>query len=320
MTTVGHSWHGATTGPRRLAADGSAHASHGTVVARLVLFALATVAAVAVVSPAIEPLPAAETVPAPRSETSPGAVRAALLERIDGLEAAVVAATAARAAAEGRVLGEAPRATLTARVELAERALGAADAVLVWPDASLRPGVAADAVLSLDEAEGALAVAQEDLATAVEAWEAEQARIAAEEAARAAAAAAAAAAPRTRVVGPTAAAGSAVAHIEGIWTSGGQAEIDACRGSVNVPVVAGYLGGAFYAAEHWGCGGSAWGRIGTGSLVEFPGYGTFRVAGIVSGLAYGSNASAVPGGYAGYYQTCIGGSSSNMAVWLLQRA
>jgi len=27
----------------------------------------------------------------------------------------------------------------------------------------------------------------------------------------------------------------------------------------------------------------------------------------------------VPGGYAGYCPTCIGGSGSNMAVWLLER-
>ncbi len=320
MTTIGHSWHGATMGPRHLAADCAVHTSHVAVVARLALFAVTTSVAIAVVSPAIAPLPAAETVAAPRAETAPAAARTTLLDRIDGLETSIVAATSAHSAAEGHVLDEAPRTALTAQVELAEHALGEANAVLVWPDASLRPGAADAAVLGLEAAEQALAAAQEDLAAAVEAWEAEQARIAAEEAARAAAAAAAAAAPRMRTVGAAPAAGAGIAHVEGIWTSGGQAEIDACRGSVNVPAVAGYLGGAFYAAEHWGCGGSTWGRIGTGAIVEFPGYGTFRVAGIVSGLAYGSNASAVPGGYAGYYQTCIGGSSSNMAVWLLQRA
>ncbi|RQP10904.1 MAG: hypothetical protein EAS51_07625 [Microbacteriaceae bacterium] len=320
MTTLGHGWHRATMGPRQLGADGAVHTSHVAVVARLALFALATVVAVAVVKPPIAPFPPAETVPASQSETAPAAARTALLDRIDGLETAIAAATTAHTTAEGRVLDEAARTALIAQVELAEQALREANAVLVWPDASLRSAVAEDAVLSLEEVEQALVVAQEDLATAVETWEAEQARIAAEEAARAAAAAAAAAAPRTRVGGPAPAAGAGIVHIEGIWTSGSQAEIDACRGSVNVPAVAGYLGGAFYAAEHWGCGGSTWGRIGTGALVEFPGYGTFRVAGIVSGLAYGSNASAVPGGYAGYYQTCIGGSSSNMAVWLLQRA
>jgi hypothetical protein len=108
-------------------------------------------------------------------------------------------------------------------------------------------------------------------------------------------------------------------HIEGIWTSGGQAEIDACRGAVNVAPVASYLGGAFYAAEHWSCGGSAWGGIGVGALVEFSGYGTYQVAGRIGGLSYGSDASVLPGGYAGYYQTCVGGSSSNMTVWLLTR-
>jgi len=108
--------------------------------------------------------------------------------------------------------------------------------------------------------------------------------------------------------------------VEHIWTTGGQQEIDQCRGSVDVLAIADYLGGDFYAAEHWTCGGSAWSSIGTGELVSFPGHGVYRVSGRVSGLAYGSDASAIPAGYAAYYQTCIGGSDEAMAVWLLTRA
>ncbi len=163
-----------------------------------------------------------------------------------------------------------------------------------------------------------------DVNEAVKAWEAEQARLAAEAAARAAAEAAQAAkaAQSARGArGSSAAATTSKHHVEKIWTAGGQGEIDACRGSVNVSAIANYLGAAFYAAEHWGCGGSSWGKIGIGSTISVPGHGEYRVAGIHSGLVYGqSSANDIPRGYAGYYQTCVGGSNRNMAVWLLQPA
>ena len=158
------------------------------------------------------------------------------------------------------------------------------------------------------------------VATAVAAWETEQARIAAaQEAARQAAEAAARAPARVRTAGAVAGAVATGPYVERIWAAGGQAEIDACRGSVNVSGIAGYLGAAFYAAEHWSCGGRAWSGLGTGSLVSFPGYGLYEVSGRVGGLAYGADASVLPAGYDGYYQTCVSGSASNMTVWLLTR-
>ncbi|QNO36457.1 hypothetical protein H4J02_07895 [Protaetiibacter sp. SSC-01] len=329
MTTVGHSWHGTASAPRHLLRTPPARRQRTVsagVAARGALFAAATLVAVSVVSPAAAPADASATAGTRAARTAAVAesARAVLVERAGALEAELADAAAAHEAADGRVLDDAVRVALTSEIELAHQALVDARSLLVWPEESLRAGLTEAALLLVEEGEAALVAAQEELATAVAAWEAEQARIAAEEAARAAAAAAAAA-PHARWVGasrgaaPASVAGG-VAHVEGIWTSGGQGQIDACRGSVNVPQIAGYLGGAFYAAEHWGCGGSAWGRIGAGSLVEFSGYGTYRVAGVVSGLVYGADASAIPRGYAGYYQTCIGGSGSNMAVWLLERA
>lgn len=238
--------------------------------------------------------------------------------------ALIGAATEAEAAWEAsaeRVLDDAVRTELQASITHAEEVAQQARNSVVWPGESIADVAAADAA-ALTEASGALETQLAQLETAVEAWEAEQARLEAEaEAARQAAAAAAAAAnARGRQSVPRAAvAGLGLAHAEGIWTSGGQAQIDACRGSVNVSGIAGYLGGGFYAAEHWSCGGSAWGGIGVGALVEFPGYGVYQVAGRLGGLSYGANASVLPKGYAGYYQTCIGGSGSNMTVWMLNR-
>ena len=320
MTTIGHGWHHSAAGPRHLKHVEPVHIVPG-VMSRVLLFVLATVVAVVVVTPAAVTTPveaASYTTDAVASE------QGLLVASIEALDAELAAARTAHEEADGRVLDEDARTALASEIETAEQTTREARALLAWPEAALPAGVAESTAASVDESLASLTAAGEELTAAVEAWEVEQERIAAEEAARAAAAAAAAswAQPRSASAGgAVGAAGPAVAHVEGIWTSGGQGQIDACRGSVNVSAIAGYLGGAFYAAEHWGCGGSAWGRIGSGSLVEFPGYGTFRVAGIVSGLVYGvSDASAIPRGYAGYYQTCIGGSGSNMAVWLLQRA
>ncbi len=320
MTAIGHGWHRASVAPRRVSRPASVHASSLALGARTSIFVVATITSVALLSPAVvtaAPDAIAARAAAGVSAPSP---RSILVERMGELEAQLAAASAAHEAADGHVLDEGARVALTREVEFAERLLGEARSLLVWPEASLRPGAEESAAAALGEGEKALGAAQEELETAVAAWEAEQARIAAEEAARVAAAAAAAAAAASARSTGWVPAGGGIAHVEGVWTTGGQAQIDACRGSVNVSGVAGWLGAALYAAEHWSCGGSAWGRIGPGALVDFPGYGTYRVAGIVSGLAYGSDASALPRGYAAYYQTCIGGSSTNMAVWLLEPA
>ncbi|MFT4283256.1 MAG: hypothetical protein QM598_00305 [Protaetiibacter sp.] len=314
MTSIGH--HGRRGALVAAAARSTSRriATTGDAVVRQLVLAAAVVVAVVVLAPVSDV--SAEPASGARASLAPTASLATLVERLDELDATVHSSRAALVAADGHVLEETTRTALASELERADAALLESRAVLVWPPGSQPSGALDEVAVAVSGQVQALGERVAAVTDAVAAWEAEQARIAAEqEAARAAAAAA-----RTRVAaGGGRAPVSGVAHVEGIWTSGGQAEIDACRGSVNVPGIAGYLGASFYAAEHWSCGGSAWGRIGAGAMVQFPGYGTYRVAGVVSGLAYGSDASVVPGGYAGYYQTCIGGSGSNMAVWLLER-
>jgi len=315
MTSIGH--HGRRGALVAAAAHSTSRRTVTTgdaVVRQLVLHA-AVVVAVVVLTPVAEV--SAEPASGARASLAPTASLPPLVERLDELDATAHSARAALVASDGHVLEETTRTALASELERADAALLESRAVLVWPPGSQPSGALDEVAVAVSGQVHALGERVAAVTDAVAAWEAEQARIAAEqEAARAAAAAAA----RTRVAaGGGRAPVSGVAHVEGIWTSGGQAEIDACRGSVNVPGIAGYLGASFYAAEHWSCGGSAWGRIGAGAMVQFPGYGTYRVAEVVSGLVYGSEASVVPGGYAGYYQTCIGGSGSNMAVWLLER-
>ncbi len=255
-----------------------------------------------------EPIAAAESIEPLESDVAQVELTASISEAIAALDAS-----------EGRVLDDAVRTDLADRIAEGESVVREAEllAAVAEQGALSEPGaeeVAAQRELVADLDADAAAVA-----TAVTAWEAEQARIAAEREAarRAAELAAARALPRVRPAGVAAA--PAGPFVEGIWTSGGQAEIDACRGSVNMPDVAGYLGGGFYAAEHWSCGGRSWAGIGQGALVSFPGYGIYEVAGQVGGLPSGSSASAVPSGYDGYYQTCMNGNVNNLHVWLLTR-
>ncbi len=245
-------------------------------------------------------------------------VRASTAAKLSTLEAAVASAQTAWDGSDDRVLDESARASLQAAIADAQQAVDEVRSGVVWPGTSLETAAAADAA-TIADAKATLASGVTGVDEAVAAWEAEQARLAAEAEAARRAAEEAAAAARAAAPRHSAAAGGAGMHLESIWTSGGQAQLDACRGAVNVSPVASYLGAGFYAAEHWSCGGSAWGGIGAGALVEFAGYGTYQVAGRIGGLSYGVDASVLPGGYAGYYQTCVGGSSSNMTVWLLTR-
>jgi hypothetical protein len=310
MTTIGHH--------RRLLASFAEPAPHHGIVSarRAVLVAGATVLLIGVLAPSADSY-GTTAIAAPDAATaSEGELRAAMSMRLHELEAASGAAEGAWRASAERVLDEAARTELYDAIARAESVVAEARQRVVWPGTTLEAAATED-LAAVADAASALDAGVAGVEDAVGAWEAEQARLAAEaEAARQAAEAAAA---RTALGGRTAPAAAGGMHIEGIWASGGQAEIDACRGAVNVAPVASYLGGAFYAAEHWSCGGSAWGGIGVGALVEFSGYGTYQVAGRIGGLSYGSDASVLPGGYAGYYQTCVGGSSSNMTVWLLTR-
>ena len=256
-------------------------------------------------------------VPASVSAQVPSAEVAAFDASLERLRGGLAAAEVALTASEGRVLDDRARTALSERIARGESTLRSGEllSAIAAPGASPTIETDGDAQLAVaDQLEAAVAT----LAASVAAWETEQARIAAEqEAARRAAEAAARAPVRART--PRAAAVAAGPYVEHIWGTGGQAEIDACRGSVNMAEIAAYLGGGFYATEHWSCGGRAWAGLGAGSLVSFPGYGLYEVSGRVGGLVYGADASVLPRGYDGYYQTCISGSSSNMAVWLLTR-
>ena len=198
------------------------------------------------------------------------------------------------------------------------------------------------AAADLASVRGNLAGPVKAVTDAVTAWHAEQARIAAEKAAKATAAAAkaakATAAAHAAAVAAAKAArqpGVQVAPVAGsgrvavapaptraarfnkyVWTSGWQAQIDACRGAVDIT--------AHYSvaviAEHWSCGGSSF--PGAGSIITLSGvrHGTYRVGKVVAVLnANTQGTSSVPRGYGLLYQTCINGSSATMSFTVLTR-
>jgi hypothetical protein len=100
---------------------------------------------------------------------------------------------------------------------------------------------------------------------------------------------------------------AATGHVVHVWTTGFQAQVNACRGGVD-------LTAAYHTrtvGEHWSCGGSSFPES-AGALVTFTGLdaGTYRVIGVVATLnAYVAHTSNIPHGYAMLYQTCRGGNS-----------
>jgi len=191
---------------------------------------------------------------------------------------------------------------------------------------------------NFDSVRRQLAGAVDAVRTAVAAWTAEQARLAAVEAARvaaaaqadaarASAAAARASAPRAVAAGasrvpsrtnPASAASAAapVLYTKNVWTTGFQSEIDACRGAVDVT---GHYGVATI-AEHWSCGGSRFPGAGRQVLLSGVRAGTYLVGGVVAVLnAATQGASNIPRGYDLLYQTCINGSSATMSFTALTR-
>jgi hypothetical protein len=135
----------------------------------------------------------------------------------------------------------------------------------------------------------------------------------AEQAAQAAAAAAAAA----KAAAEAAAEAAARGHTVNIWTTGFQAQVNACRGGVDM--TAHY--GMRIVAEHWSCGGSSF-PTAPGSIVTFTGLdaGTYRVIGLAAVLdAYTAHTYQVPHNYEMLYQTCRGGNSHYTEFIALQR-
>ncbi|HEY4270251.1 MAG TPA: hypothetical protein VGM94_18860 [Galbitalea sp.] len=102
-----------------------------------------------------------------------------------------------------------------------------------------------------------------------------------------------------------------------VWTSGGQAAINACRGAVDLT----RMYGVAVVAEHWRCGGASF-PTAPGSTVVLTGLraGKYRVLGIVATLnAYTQNAGAVPRRYQLLFQTCYGGDSHRTEFIALQK-
>ena len=255
----------------------------------------------------------------------------------------------------GKVRSEASRAALlyaigreTLRIAAAEEELESAALAVdgVTPASSFFSGrpafVEAAATLrrltfptasGLTSVRGNLAGPVKAVTDAVTAWHAEQARVAAVTAVRAAAAKAAAAqaarAAAVRSAGvytaPVAGSGRAgvapaptntVRFNKYVWTSGWQAQIDACRGAVDIT---GHYGVAVI-AEHWSCGGSSFPRAGTVITLSGVRSGTYRVGSVVAVLnANRQGTSNIPRGYGLLYQTCINGSNATMSFTVLTR-
>jgi hypothetical protein len=135
---------------------------------------------------------------------------------------------------------------------------------------------------------------------------------------RAAAAAAAAAAGRGSYSASSASASWSSGSTINVWTTGFQAQVNACRGGVD-------LTGAYHTrtvGEHWSCGGASFPES-PGAIVHFTGLdaGTYRVIGLVATLdAYTAHTSNIPHGYAMLFQTCRGGDSHYTIFIALARA
>ena len=102
-----------------------------------------------------------------------------------------------------------------------------------------------------------------------------------------------------------------------VWTAGWQAQINACRGAVDIT--------AHYrtptVAQHWGCGGSSFPTT-AGTIVRFAGLdaGTYRVLGIAAVLnAYTAKTNQLPRGYDMLFQTCRDNNSHTTEFVALQK-
>ncbi|MCU1407068.1 MAG: hypothetical protein JWQ43_3371 [Glaciihabitans sp.] len=182
-----------------------------------------------------------------------------------------------------------------------------------------------------------LVISEDAVAADVALWDDQQRReaeasaqaeaAAAEESRQAAEVAAAVTAPPAKstgsgassaLVAPTAPiAATPPVHMENVWATGFQTEIDACRGSVDLSSAYGVA----VIGEHWTCGGSAFPRA-EGSIVQLTGVrsGTYRTGPVVAVLNKATDgAEDLPRGYDLMYQTCIDDSNAQMSFTALTR-
>lgn len=102
-----------------------------------------------------------------------------------------------------------------------------------------------------------------------------------------------------------------------VWTAGWTAELDACRGSVDLSAHYGIAA----IAEHWSCGGKDFPDE-PGTLITLTGVhaGTYRVEGIVKMLDQRvATIEDLPKGHELVYQTCQDGQPSTMSLTALSR-
>lgn len=245
------------------------------------------------------------------------------------------------ASSNGKVADDAARTILSDAITTAKADATAADSALQLVDEQTRdafPATApADAAALHQVASDVQAVAlpvlnidlsdeMNDVEVAIAAWTAEQARIeAAKKAAAEQAAREAAAAKPSQSSSPNNSGGGSNSHTEYVWTSGGQSQIDACKGSVIVSSTTDWLRsarspGIIYVAEHNYCGGKSWYDWGVGTRVTFSGQvsGVFEVVNKVRVNGTKQSAADIPEGGDLYYQTCYNGYS-DMGVWVLVR-
>jgi len=102
-----------------------------------------------------------------------------------------------------------------------------------------------------------------------------------------------------------------------VWTTGGQTEVDACKGPVDM--TAAY--GVPVIGEHWFCGGSDFPTT-DGTIITLTGTqaGKWRIGGVAATLnKQTQDTRAIPRGNDLMYQTCRNGSNTTMTFTLLTR-
>ncbi len=225
-----------------------------------------------------------------------GAVRRILILAVIGALAAPAAVAGAASLASGATIAAASAAGSPVVSGAPAVSVSAGDDIISSGDFFSLRAVRLEAVARTAaalKAERTAAAAAKAAAVA----QAAAAQVAAQAAAQAAAAAAAAAAQ--------AQARAAAGFVTHVWTSGFQAQIDQCRGAVDVTAV--YK--VHVIAEHDGCGGNRF-PTAAGSIVTITGLdaGRYRVIGVVARLnGLVNHAEDIPRGYDLLFQTCVGG-------------
>jgi hypothetical protein len=273
------------------------------------------------------------------------------LHLIAEADASLVSAQQSLEGSAGKTLDEAARIELETEIRKDRFSVGVAREEIRQTDASVKtPKVTfwapdyAPAAAKLDErvfvsashltsVPSRVNTATKKVAAAVDAWQKEQERIAAErkrQEEEAAARAAAEAAARAAAARPTrsssggasgSSGGSSSGGVSSVYTEyvgsyGWQPEIDSCNGAVDIS--SHY--GIHTIARHNYCGGTAFPKY-AGAIVQLTGVegGLYRVIGVVANLNGHVNTTAdLPRGYDLLYQTCVNGYS-NMSFTALEK-